>query len=169
MKIFVKLLISIVAFFTTPLLFALPQSHFMATSDTSFVYPVMTPRLSSKYGNRNHPILHATRHHNGVDLAAPLGAPVRAVTKGTVVFADPYKGYGNLVVIMHSNGVTSHYGHLNEIKVKPGQRIKAGQIIATIGSTGISTGPHLHFELRHNGKILDPIKMIPDLAIKGKG
>ncbi|MCB0311199.1 MAG: M23 family metallopeptidase [Bdellovibrionales bacterium] len=130
---------------------------------------MMAPRLSSKFGDRYHPIKHAVRHHGGVDLAAPVGAPIRAVADGIVVFSDPYAGYGKLVVITHSNGLTTHYGHCHELRVAPGTRVKAGQIIATVGSTGRSTGPHLHFEVRKNGKALDPMKFLPNLTSPAEG
>jgi murein DD-endopeptidase MepM/ murein hydrolase activator NlpD len=131
---------------------------------TPFVYPVMTPQISSSYGMRKHPLLKFSHKHQGTDLAADLGAPIRSVAPGRVVFADPYARYGNLVVIEHARGVTTHYGHCDKIKIKPGQSVNAGDIIATIGSTGLSSGPHLHFEIRVNGEALDPETIIPDLA-----
>lgn len=134
-----------------------------------FVYPVMTPRISSVYGMRKHPLLKFTRKHKGTDLAADLGAPVRAVASGRVVFADPYAGYGNFVVLEHKNGITTHYGHCDQIKVHIGQNVDAGDIIATIGNTGLSSGPHLHFELRFNGEARNPENYIPDLAVHPEG
>jgi murein DD-endopeptidase MepM/ murein hydrolase activator NlpD len=134
-----------------------------------YVYPLVSPRLSSDYGNRKHPLYRVVRHHNGIDLAAPEDTPIRAVKGGVVVFADPYKGYGNLIVIKHSEALTSHYGHCKEFSVKPGQRIKPGQIIGTVGKTGNVTGPHLHLELRMDGKPVDPEKIIPDLDGSGEG
>lgn len=135
----------------------------------AFVYPLMSPRISSTFGNRAHPIHHVVRHHHGIDLAAPQGAPIRAIGSGLVVFADPYAGYGNLVVVQHKSGVTSHYGHCNSIKVKTGQFVKAGAVLGTVGSTGITTGPHLHFEIRRNGQPLDPEKVLPGLADDAAG
>lgn len=148
---------------------AFPTAQILATTDPSFVYPVVRPRLSSKFGSRRHPIFKVTRNHSGIDLAAPLGAPVRAIGRGKVVFADPYAGYGNLVVILHNSGMTSHYGHLDKIKISIGEEVAAGQIIATLGNSGQSTGPHLHFEIRRNGKPLDPLKLIPGLTSKAQG
>jgi murein DD-endopeptidase MepM/ murein hydrolase activator NlpD len=135
----------------------------------SLVYPLMSPRVSSKFGSRTHPIFKVSRHHSGIDLAAPRGAPIRAVRDGLVVFADPYAGYGNLVVVQHENGFTSHYGHCDTIRVKISQSVSAGEIIATVGSTGNSTGPHLHFELRKDGKALDPEEYVPGLTAQAKG
>lgn len=143
----------------------------MLTSEQvgTYVYPVMGPRLSSSYGNRRHPLKKVTQHHHGIDLAAPAGAPIRAIADGQVMFADPYAGYGKLVVVRHSNGLTSHYGHCAKILVQPGSHVHAGDIIGTVGSTGISTGPHLHFELRKDGTTLNPEKLLPGLADSSAG
>jgi murein DD-endopeptidase MepM/ murein hydrolase activator NlpD len=130
----------------------------------ALVYPLMGPRLSSEYGKRKHPVLKSVRHHHGVDLAAPEASPIRSIAAGQVIFADPYAGYGNLIVVKHENGMTSHYGHCHTIKTSIGARIKAGQIIGTVGSTGISTGPHLHFEVRMQGAPTDPEQLLPGLA-----
>lgn len=131
---------------------------------TSYVYPLMGTRVSSDFGSRKHPVLKAVRHHNGIDLAAPKGAAIRAIRSGIVIFADPYAGYGNLIVVKHNTGMTSHYGHCDKFKVRPGQPVKAGQIIGTVGATGMVTGPHLHFEIRINGNPHDPERFIPGLA-----
>ena len=135
----------------------------------SFVYPVMGPRASSGFGMRVHPIKRFSKFHKGIDLATPVGAPIRAVAAGTVVFADPFSGYGNFVVIQHDGGLTTHYGHCKNLVVKPGTHVKAGQIIATVGSTGMSTGPHLHFEVRVRGTPINPEQFFPGLAERGEG
>ena len=135
----------------------------------AFVYPLSGPRVSSDFGKRRHPKLGVTRHHDGIDLAAPNGAPVRAIADGIVVFADPRGGYGNLVVVVHRNSISSHYGHLQSMDVRAGARIKAGQLIGRVGSTGISTGPHLHFEIRTDGVAGDPERFIPGLDEVGEG
>ena len=129
----------------------------------------MGTRISSDFGVRKHPVLKKVKHHGGIDLAAPKDAPIRSIRDGTVVFADPYGSYGNLVVVSHTNGYTSHYGHCSSIKVRTGQRIRAGQVIATVGSTGRVTGPHLHFEIRKNGTPEDPERFIPGLADAAQG
>jgi len=156
---------------TTLLLIGVPvmQSYTPALPGAAFVYPIVSARLSSKFGNRRHPIYKSVKHHNGVDLAAPEGAPIRAIADGTVVFADPHKGYGNLVVINHGDGLTSHYGHCHTMKVQPGMRIGAGQIIATVGKTGNVTGPHLHLEIREKGKPKNPKSFLPFLNAKAQG
>lgn len=141
----------------------------LAATPAGFVYPLMGPRMSSDYGKRVHPIKRVTRHHDGIDLAAPRGAPIRAIAGGLVIYADPYAGYGNLIVVQHNNGFTSHYGHCETFRVKTGERIAPGQVIGTVGSTGISTGPHLHFEIRFNGKTYDPERLLPGLADEAEG
>ena len=113
-------------------------------------------RLSSKFGWRKHPILGHRQHHDGMDIAATKGTRIDAVRSGKVVFSGEQRGYGNIVVLDHGNGLTSRYAHCDELKVEVGDRVRAGQGIATVGSTGRSTGPHLHFEIRQDGEALDP-------------
>lgn len=139
-----------------------------AAASPTYVYPLMGTRISSDFGTRKHPIRKVVKHHNGVDLAAPEGAQVRSIQSGVVVFADPYGSYGNLIVVQHQNGITSHYGHCKTIQVKPGQRVSAGQLLGTVGATGKVTGPHLHFEIRKAGEALDPEAVIPGLAVVGE-
>ncbi len=136
---------------------------------SGYVYPVVGPRLSSVFGDRKHPVKRMKRHHNGVDLAAPEGAGVRVISEGRVVFADDYAGYGKLVVVQHKDGKTSHYGHLSTIKARPGTYVKPGELIGLVGETGIATGPHLHFEIRQNGKPLDPEVYLPGLSETPEG
>ena len=135
----------------------------------SKVYPLLGSKMSSDYGNRRHPIKRVIKHHDGIDLAAPLDAPIRSISDGVVIFADPYGGYGRYIVVRHLGGLTTHYGHCHNIKVRPGQRVKAGQILGTVGTTGLTTGPHLHIEIRINGVAQDPEKFLPDLASVAEG
>jgi murein DD-endopeptidase MepM/ murein hydrolase activator NlpD len=125
--------------------------------------------MSSDFGVRKHPLKKVRRHHDGIDLAAPVGAPIRAIADGQVMYADPHGGYGKYIVIRHTNGFTSHYGHCDKMEVVPGASVVAGQIIGTVGSSGISTGPHLHFEIRRNGDAQDPEKYLPGLADQAAG
>ena len=148
---------------------AFPGSSVVTAPSSSYVYPIIAPRKSGDFGKRRHPILRIDRHHSGMDLAAPMDAPIRSIQAGTVIFADPYEGYGRLVVVRHKNGMTSHYGHCNVIKAKPGQKVKAGEIIATVGESGMTTGPHLHFEVRVNGIAQNPDNYIPGLALGAEG
>jgi murein DD-endopeptidase MepM/ murein hydrolase activator NlpD len=141
----------------------------LATSRTAFVYPVMGPRMSSDFGVRRHPIKKIRRHHDGIDLAAPIGAPIRSIMDGQVMYADPHGGYGKYIVVRHVNGFTSHYGHCDTMDVAPGAKVAAGQILGTVGSSGVSTGPHLHFEIRRDGDAQDPEKYLPGLADEAAG
>ena len=151
-------------------LFSLITPVFSQTmANVSVVFPLMAPRLSSHFGLRHHPIYRSIRHHEGVDLAAPLKSHVRVVADGIVIFADTYGGYGKLVTVRHKNGYVSLYGHLSEIRVNPGQKVDAGDIIGRVGQTGHATGPHLHFEWRCNGQAIDPLKVFPSLIAEAEG
>jgi murein DD-endopeptidase MepM/ murein hydrolase activator NlpD len=113
-------------------------------------------RLSSRYGWRKHPIYRKKLFHAGIDLAAPKGTPIKAAKGGKVIYAGRRSGYGKLVIISHSSGYSTRYGHCSSILVRKGQYVKAGQLIARVGATGIATGNHLHFEIRKNGKTVNP-------------
>jgi murein DD-endopeptidase MepM/ murein hydrolase activator NlpD len=118
-------------------------------------YPVDAP-TTSEFGWRLHPILGYTRFHAGLDFGADYGTMIRATAPGYVLFADWYGGYGNTVVLDHGNGVATLYAHTEGFYVQEGQVVQRGQVIAQVGSTGLSTGPHLHFEVRVNGEPVDP-------------
>jgi murein DD-endopeptidase MepM/ murein hydrolase activator NlpD len=122
---------------------------------SGFVAPV-TGRISSSDGRRRHPILGYTRMHAGIDYAAPRGTPIHAVTDGTVQFAGRHGGHGNYVKLSHGGGVGTGYGHMSRIAVRVGQHVSRGQVIGYVGSTGLSTGPHLHYELFRNGHTVNP-------------
>lgn len=115
--------------------------------------------ITSPFGNRLHPILKVYKLHTGVDIAGSgcNGKPVVAAADGTVIVAKYNSAYGNYVVIDHGGGITTLYAHSSKLLVKVGQQVKAGQEIMKIGTTGYSTGPHLHFEVRENGTYVDPI------------
>lgn len=113
-------------------------------------------RISSGYGLRRHPVLGFSRMHKGMDIAAPYGAPIRAANDGVVAFAGRSGGYGNFVRVNHSGGMGTGYGHMSRIAVRGGQRVSRGQVIGYVGSTGMSTGPHLHYELYRNGVAINP-------------
>lgn len=112
--------------------------------------------LTSDYGYRMHPIFNERRFHTGVDLALSAGEPVKAVADGVVIVAGDVAGYGNTVIIDHGLNLTTFYGHNSRLLVSVGDKINRGDLIALIGSTGISTGPHLHFEVRDNNIHVDP-------------
>lgn len=119
------------------------------------MYPTIGP-VTSNFGWRTHPILGTERFHSGIDFGADYGSLVYASERGRVIYADWYGGYGNAVIIDHGNGMTTLYAHCSELYVKDGDMVEKGQPISAVGSTGFSTGPHLHFELRANGEPLDP-------------
>lgn len=139
------------------------------TSDTepTWVNPV-TGRLTSRFGPRRAPVQGASTDHKGVDIAAATGTAVGATRGGKVVFAGQARGYGNAVYIDHGNGYTSRYAHLSAINVKVGQTVSANQQIGAVGSTGRTSGPHLHFEIRKNGEALNPLKYVSNLGGKSQ-
>ena len=116
--------------------------------------------LSSGFGVRSDPFLGRPAMHTGLDFRSSSGDPVRATANGTVESAGWSGGYGKMVEIDHGNGFATRYGHMSEIEVKVGQQIKIGQIIGRVGSTGRSTGPHLHYETRIDGDAVDPQKFL---------
>ena len=131
-------------------------------------WPVSVPPavMTSAFGYRIHPITGMEKHHDGVDLAGDYGDPIRAAGHGVVTCADMgfNGGYGNLVVIQHDNGLETYYAHNSAIVVGLNQEVKAGEIIAYMGSTGNSTGPHCHFGTRLNNKFVDPGLFVPGMA-----
>lgn len=113
-------------------------------------------RITSDYGWRIHPILKTRRMHTGIDIGAPSGTSIQAVDAGTVIYTGMLGAYGNVVVIDHGGGISSMYAHQSRILVSENQDVKRGQVIGKVGSTGWSTGPHLHFEVRKNGDPINP-------------
>jgi len=113
-------------------------------------------RVSSAFGVRNNPITGSPQFHKGIDIAAPAGTPFKAASDGTVVFAGMMNGYGNTVIVDHGSGGRTLYGHASKILVQAGDVVKAEQTLGLVGSTGRSTGPHLHFESVFRGQSLDP-------------
>jgi len=114
-------------------------------------------RLASGFGMRMHPILKIGKMHAGTDFAAHTGTPIYATGDGKVKLAGRSGGYGNVVIINHGYGYETLYGHMSKTKAKTGQNVKRGDIIGYVGSTGLSTGPHLHYEIHKDGKPIDPI------------
>jgi murein DD-endopeptidase MepM/ murein hydrolase activator NlpD len=137
---------------------AFPGAIFLPGSGKMLV-PADGP-LTSVYGWRVHPIFGNSRFHNGIDFGAEYGSPIRAADNGVVIAADWQGGYGNTVMIDHGNGLVTLYAHASELLVTVGQPVQKGQVIAKIGSTGFSTGPHLHFEVRQAGEPVDPVPFL---------
>lgn len=119
-----------------------------------FINPVAEGYISSSFGERN------GRRHTGLDIAAPQGSEIMAAADGLATFAGENGGYGNYLVIDHGGGVETRYAHCSEILVKEGDRVGRGEVVALVGSTGNSTGPHLHFEITENGEFLDPAERV---------
>lgn len=119
--------------------------------------PLALARVTSSFGYRRHPLEGGRRFHAGVDLAAPNGTPVYAAAAGQVAVAGHAGGYGLLVELEHGSGLETRYGHLSRLNVVPGQTVQTGELIGFVGSTGNSTGPHLHYEKRINGVPVDPL------------
>jgi murein DD-endopeptidase MepM/ murein hydrolase activator NlpD len=129
------------------------------TRNGRFIWPV-NGSVGSGFGPRIHPISGGSRMHTGVDIGASSGTPIKAADGGVVVMAGPNGGYGNWTLIDHGGGLATGYGHQSSIGVSRGQRVSRGEVIGRVGSTGASTGPHLHWEVRVNGNPVDPMRWI---------
>ncbi len=133
-----------------------------ALGSGKMIWPAMSRGpITSTFGWRYHPILKVRKYHNGQDIAIPTGTPVKAADSGVVLVSSWQGGYGNFVAIDHGNGISTCYGHNSRLVVRVGEKVVKGQIIAYSGSTGLSTGPHLHFEVRVNGTPVDPMAYLP--------
>ena len=132
-------------------------------------WPTYTTSITSYYGYRIHPVYKTKKFHSGVDIGAGYGNTIMAAASGTVIFVtEPVEGknkggsgYGNYCIIDHGNGYTTLYGHARDIYVKEGQKVSRGKAIGEVGSTGTSTGAHLHFEVRINGGTVNPLNYLP--------
>lgn len=129
-------------------------------STTTVAVPSRTPldsyRTSSNFGLRSHPVIGGLRAHKGLDMAAPTGTPIYATADGLVGKAEWFGAYGNYIAIGHGSELETRYGHLSRLSVSAGQRVRKGDLIGYVGSTGRSTGPHLHYEVRVAGQAVDP-------------
>ncbi len=128
----------------------------------SFLRPV-AGRVSSMFGRRKHPKSHVWHFHSGVDIVAPKGTPIASSQGGKVTYAGWRRGYGLLVVVDHGNNLETAYAHCSKVTVKVGQSVNAGQRIAYVGNTGVTTGSHLHFEVRRNGSVQNPFRFLKKL------
>lgn len=130
------------------------------------VLPASLAAISSGFGYRHDPFTGSAAMHSGLDFRGPIGAPIHAAAKGTVSFVGQKSGYGNVVEVSHGNGLVTRYAHMSRFAAKPGQSVAAGAVIGAIGNTGRSTGPHLHFEVRHHDRALNPrlfLERAPDV------
>lgn len=129
----------------------------IARSLAGFIWPARGV-FTSGFGVRRHPIFRIRRMHTGQDIAAPYGTSVQAAAEGQVIYTGWFGGYGKIVVIDHGQGISTLYAHLSSILARDGVRVRRGQVIGRVGSTGYSTGPHVHFEIRVNGRPIDPAR-----------
>jgi murein DD-endopeptidase MepM/ murein hydrolase activator NlpD len=137
-----------------------PVQPLASAAATPMQWPV-AGEISSAFGERKNPMGPGDDFHPGVDIAADEGTPIAAAAAGRVISAGPDGGYGNLIVVDDGNGMTTRYGHCSQIFARVGDLVGPGQTIGAVGSTGHSTGPHLHFEVRVNDEPVDPTQFLP--------
>jgi len=136
----------------------LVRQYLVASGTGGFIWPSTdSVVITSVYGDRVHPISGVNRHHNGIDIGASWGTDVLAAANGTVTRAGYYESYGNCIIIDHGNGYTTLYAHMSQLLVSVGDTVRQGETIGLVGSTGDSTGAHLHWEVRYNGALTDPL------------
>ena len=141
-------------------------SHVERLERTPSIMPTAGWLSSSFARNRRHPILHIRRPHEGIDVSAPMGSPIVAPAAGRVKRVAKERGYGNVLEIDHGNGIVTKYAHTQKILVKRGEKVTRGQVVAKVGNSGLSTGPHLHYEIHVNGRVVDPLSyVLPEGAI----
>jgi murein DD-endopeptidase MepM/ murein hydrolase activator NlpD len=133
-----------------------PSRPYRWEKGDGFLWP-LAGKITSNFGRRG------AIFHDGIDIAAPEGTPIRAIEHGQVLYSDRLRGYGNLIIIRHSRGFASVYAHNRRNRVREGQKVRRGEIIAEVGSTGRVTGPHLHFEIRKDNITRDPLYYLPRL------
>lgn len=133
-----------------------------AQLDSEFLWPVQGP-ITQGFGP------YGRRFHSGVDISAPHGTPIRAARAGRVALAEWHFGFGRTVILDHGNGVSTLYGHASSLLVSAGEEVQAGQVIARVGCTGRCTGPHLHFEVRVNGRAVDPLSPKMNVVARAPG
>ena len=154
--------------FLTSLLLLITSTFIFSQAGIPEIQPLKANfKISSTFGMQAHPISKLKRHHDGIDLSAPIGTPVYASADGKISIADP-KGdqkFGKYIRIRHNEEYETFYAHLGDVTVKEGEMIRKGQMIGEVGTTGLSTGPHLHFEIIKNGQKIDPSEMIDELKL----
>ncbi len=146
---------------------ALPAGAFACETGAQSQHPAQG-EIYRKFGYAKHPLLKTVFFHVGLDYRGAVGEPVSAAESGTVEVAGREGGYGNYVRIDHGNGLKTTYAHLMNFNVKPGQCVSKGEVIASLGNSGMTTGPHLHFEVIQDGKFADPTPLLPGRESKGE-
>lgn len=141
------------------------QSHRERLAATPSIMPTQGWLSSAFSRMRAHPVLHISRPHEGIDVSAPQGSPIEAPANGTVLRAGWENGYGNVVEINHGYGIVTRFAHASKLLVSRGQRVTRGERVALVGSTGLATGPHLHYEVHVNGRPVDPLRYVLPEAI----
>ncbi|HEY9644260.1 MAG TPA: peptidoglycan DD-metalloendopeptidase family protein [Coleofasciculaceae cyanobacterium] len=136
-----------------------PSNKYILRGTGRMSYP-SDGEITSGFGYRMHPILGYTRFHSGIDFGVDYGSPIHAADSGVVIFAGWYGGYGQAVIIDHGKNITTLYGHASALYVREGDSVQRGQVIAAVGSSGLSTGPHLHFEVRVSGEPVEPLSYL---------
>jgi murein DD-endopeptidase MepM/ murein hydrolase activator NlpD len=131
--------------------------------------PLQNAAMTSGYGSRIHPVLGGRRGHRGIDLGAPTGTPIRATADGTISRADWFSSYGLYVSIEHGGQIETRYGHMSRLNVAAGQQVRKGDVIGYVGSTGRSTGPHLHYEVRIAGQAVNPVPYMQGTLASASG
>lgn len=141
------------------------ENHRARLAATPSIMPTAGWLTSAFAKMRSHPILHVNRPHEGIDVTAPMGSPIQAPASGTVLSAGWEAGYGNVIEVDHGFGITTRFAHASKLLARRGQRVERGQVIAEVGSTGLATGPHLHYEVHVNGKPVDPMRYVLPEAV----
>ena len=150
----------------TPTTVSTPVAPTMGVSIPSRA-PLAASTTTSSYGMREHPVLGGMKQHKGIDLAAPVGTPVYATADGTVKRADWFSSYGLYVAIEHGGDLETRYAHMSRLAVAAGEHVRKGEIIGYVGTTGRSTGPHLHYEVRVGGEAVNPIPYMAETRATG--
>lgn len=136
------------------------SSNHRRLASTPSIMPTVGWLTSNFTRSRFHPVLHVSRAHEGIDVAAPMGAPIVAPAAGVISKVGRETGYGLVVEVDHGNGIVTKYAHCSRITVRRGQRVTRGEEIAAVGNSGLSTGPHLHYEIHVNGRVVDPLTFV---------
>jgi len=134
------------------------EAEVAVKADGRLLWPSASRRITSRYGVRVHPVYRIKKFHNGIDIGASYGSAIKAASDGTVVYSGWKSYYGRTVIIKHSNDLYTLYAHCSKLVAKKGERVGRGALIAKVGSSGLSTGPHIHFSVQKMGRFVNPMK-----------